>query len=361
MGTGCRTVDMDASRASRSRARARERAACRSLALCIVAFASLAASASIALWIGDEDNALGDATKDEFGLRRWIWQSAILVTAVCALVCAWMTRASDPGIVVPTADDDRAAACVKRLHEATRVKAEATSEESKSGDKCPSYSDRLRQCVIDAVEEDAEARSWGMDRDFGGAWTRRALTETSATSDDARLKFCVTCQLWRPPMATHCATCNVCVRRFDHHCGVIGNCVGEYNHSWFLALLTSGAAMGVLIFIVAAYSLAKMSKNAWRSTAWPYMLLACALSGAHVIGFVCFAWTHWVMFVLDITTKAWIKREAGATGADVRRQFGLHRSMYERCCHVPLRSRSTAMREFLERRREPIDAVAACA
>lgn len=60
------------------------------------------------------------------------------------LVCVWMMCVSDLGIVVLMVEDDRAVACVKRFDEATRVKAEAMSEESKSGDKCLLYSDRFR-------------------------------------------------------------------------------------------------------------------------------------------------------------------------------------------------------------------------
>lgn len=54
--------------------------------------------------------------------------------------------------------------------------------------------------------------------------------------NDEPHRYCVTCQLWRPPRASHCRVCNHCVKRFDHHCQVIGACIGETNHRFFASL-----------------------------------------------------------------------------------------------------------------------------
>lgn len=51
---------------------------------------------------------------------------------------------------------------------------------------------------------------------------------------EQKLKYCQTCNIYKPPRCTHCAVCNNCVSRFDHHCPWLGNCIGERNYHWFL-------------------------------------------------------------------------------------------------------------------------------
>lgn len=326
----------------------RERATCRTTAWCIVGASTASSSASILLFRGEEFERY-----DDLGAVGVV-QGLICGFAFVALVALWLTVYGDPGVVIPDEADDRGARTTARLDAAVQKKLDNWTEEccSAACESAPrrSYADHLRACIEDAVREDAEASALRMDRDYGGTWTKK-IEEDDENGSTTTVKFCSSCKLWRPPMASHCSTCGYCVRRFDHHCGVLGNCVGEHNHRFFLALLTSSALMGALVFVVSAYALAKMPTGEWRRE-YAYVLLACSLSGAHVVTIIGFTWTHWVMFILDFTTKQYARRAPGSSIVDVRRasaQYGS--SVYARCCAVPFRLKREAETEFLVRRR----------
>jgi len=81
------------------------------------------------------------------------------------------------------------------------------------------------------------------------------------------LKYCPTCNIYRPPRASHCKICNNCVEHFDHHCPWVGNCIGKRNYRWFL-LFTFHAVAYALILVFACVAALNTSSPSTPSPDW---------------------------------------------------------------------------------------------
>ncbi|EEP75640.1 conserved hypothetical protein [Uncinocarpus reesii 1704] len=70
-------------------------------------------------------------------------------------------------------------------------------------------------------------------------WVMVKLATSEMAAMDVPVKYCRTCNLWRPPRCYHCRTCDNCIETLDHHCVWLNNCVGRRNYRYFFAFVSS--------------------------------------------------------------------------------------------------------------------------
>jgi len=102
----------------------------------------------------------------------------------------------------------------------------------------------------------------------------------SASSANAAMempvKYCKTCNIWRPPRGHHCRVCDNCIENHDHHCVWLNNCVGRRNYRYFFTFVASGTLMafyvlGACLAHIIVYQnrggyTFRESMNCWRVT-----------------------------------------------------------------------------------------------
>lgn len=65
-----------------------------------------------------------------------------------------------------------------------------------------------------------------------------------------RIKFCMTCNIYRPPRASHCDICGVCIEKLDHHCPWLGTCIGKRNYKQFYLFLFTLMVQFLIVFVM---------------------------------------------------------------------------------------------------------------
>ncbi|KAJ5885003.1 hypothetical protein N7495_009513 [Penicillium taxi] len=78
-------------------------------------------------------------------------------------------------------------------------------------------------------------------------WVMVKLATSDVAAMDVPVKYCKTCNIWRPPRCYHCRVCDNCVETLDHHCVWLNNCVGRRNYRYFFAFVSSSTILALFL------------------------------------------------------------------------------------------------------------------
>jgi len=136
-----------------------------------------------------------------------------------------------------------------------------------------------------------------------------------------RVKYCPTCETYRPPRSSHCKMCDNCVDGCDHHCQWVNNCVGRRNYASFFAFLLSAVLTMTYIIVTCAlhlYFLAVRRKIDFREALkqGPGSAVAFAISVIVLWPVLALLSYHLRLLILNVTTIEQIRNQAHKTVTD---------------------------------------------
>jgi len=171
-----------------------------------------------------------------------------------------------------------------------------------------------RQTRQDAWKRVWAARGMPEDVDEDGAISAdRSLPSSltivnEETGERETHRYCHTCNIYRPPRASHCHDCDNCVKEFDHHCPFVGNCVAERNYGAFCAFLVC-----VVALLVSVLTSVVMSSSQIQADTTFNMVMQLVIAGYSLLMFFMiggFSVFHCFLIITGQTTKEKIKGTA---------------------------------------------------
>jgi hypothetical protein len=103
-----------------------------------------------------------------------------------------------------------------------------------------------------------------------------------------RIKFCKTCNIYRPPRAVHCDRCGFCIEEHNHHSEWLGTCVGLRNFTRYYVFLVC-CCLALLLAMVTSVKIIDFRSDLDGTRGYqqyPYAVVACIYSCLLLLYFI---------------------------------------------------------------------------
>lgn len=136
------------------------------------------------------------------------------------------------------------------------------------------------------------------------------------------LKYCGTCELFRPPRSSHCGFCDNCVLEFDHHCPWLSNCIGMRNYRFFVVFLAlisiTCDKLSIELGFLWSHMMREMSISFGQSIVKLWFLAVLESLLFLVGGLITFMTVyHFVLMAQDLTTSEQVKLTRSGTKRNI--------------------------------------------
>lgn len=107
---------------------------------------------------------------------------------------------------------------------------------------------------------------------------------------EGEIRFCETCNKFKPDRAHHCKFCNRCYLKMDHHCFWMNNCITISNYKFFICFVFYTWVLCIQFFIIFTPSLIKLIKGTSKESQFePLSLSICG--SAYVVSIIIFSFS----------------------------------------------------------------------